>query len=230
MQICIFEGIYYDRLEPLIYSRPAYDLICGINSLRKKILRAYPEAKYSLHCRPYLEHFVKVKNPGVEVNKISSDKCLMINGRVLAPKNLAEIIPLEGEDKLYTNGETIIAARLSGKKLDEVKNNLYDLLTESNFDGLPIEKVEVNCVDYIWDLISNNGKELLSDFEQLTVEHKIENNGRIRGKVFDGACLVEKDNIFIEEEAVIKPGAVIDGSNGPVYIDRARNCFLQRGS
>jgi UDP-N-acetylglucosamine diphosphorylase / glucose-1-phosphate thymidylyltransferase / UDP-N-acetylgalactosamine diphosphorylase / glucosamine-1-phosphate N-acetyltransferase / galactosamine-1-phosphate N-acetyltransferase len=32
--------------------------------------------------------------------------------------------------------------------------------------------------------------------------------------------LVEKDNIYIEEGAQIKPGVVLDGSAGPIYIDR----------
>jgi UDP-N-acetylglucosamine diphosphorylase / glucose-1-phosphate thymidylyltransferase / UDP-N-acetylgalactosamine diphosphorylase / glucosamine-1-phosphate N-acetyltransferase / galactosamine-1-phosphate N-acetyltransferase len=220
MQICIFEGIYYDRLEPLIYSRPTYDLICGINSLRKKILRAYPEVKYSLHCRPYLEHFVRIKNPGTDINKIEDDHCLLINGRIIASHNLSEIIPLEGEDRLYTNGDTIIAARVSGKNLEEIKKNLYDLLSESNFEGLPVEKVDVPVVDYVWDLIANNPKELVNDYEQLLVEHRIKKNGNVLGKVYDGAYMVEKENIFIEEGAVIKPGAVLDGSNGPIYIDK----------
>jgi UDP-N-acetylglucosamine diphosphorylase/glucosamine-1-phosphate N-acetyltransferase len=217
MQICIFEGINYDRLEPLIYTRPAYDMICGINSLRKKILRAYPGTKYSLHCRAYLEHFVKAKNPGVDVNKIEDDKCLLINGRIFAPPNLAEIVPLNGDDRLYMNGEQIIAARVSGKKLKEVKENLYDILSESNFDGIPVEKVNVRYADYVWDFVVNNAKEIRCDFEQVMNDVQKDN---IKGKVYEGAHLIEKENIFIGEGAVIKAGAVIDASNGPVYIDR----------
>ncbi len=218
MQLCIFEGIDYNRLEPLIYSRPVYDMICGINSLRKKILRAYPGVKYSLHCRPYLEHFVRVKNPGIEVNKIEDDKCLLLNGKIIAPPNLAEIIPLEGEDKLYKCGDAIIAARVSGKKLDELKLDLYDLLSESNFGNLPVEKVDIPFCEYVWNLVQANASQLRCDFEHLMNETG--NNNNIRGKVHEGAYLVEKDNIYIEEGAVIKPGAVLDASDGPIYIDR----------
>ena len=53
----------------------------------------------------------------LKVNLINDNKCLLINGRVLAPYNLAEIIPLEGEDKLYKFDEVLIAARISGKNL-----------------------------------------------------------------------------------------------------------------
>ncbi len=225
MQLCIFEDIYHDRLEPLIYSRPIYDLVCGINSLRKKILRAYPDVKYTLHCRPYLEHFVRIKNPGHDVNVVNDDKCLFINGRILAPPNMAELIPLTGKDKLYVNGETIIAARISGKKLKEIKSNLNDLLSESNFDGLPKEHVDIKSIDYIWNITRYNPSELRSDFEQLMISKKIDKKNNILGNIYDGVHLIERDNIFIDEEAIIKPGAVIDGSEGPVYIDKHAKIF-----
>ena len=225
MQLCIFEDIYHDRLEPLIYSRPTYDLVCGINSLRKKILRAYPDVKYSLHCRPYLEHFVQNKNPGCDVNIVNDEECLFVNGRILAPPNMAKIIPLTGEDKLYVNNETIIAARVSGKKFKEIQSNLNDLLSESNFDGLPKEQVNIKSIDYIWNITHYNGDELRSDYEQLKISKKINNKNNILGKIYDGVNLVEKDNIFIDEEAVVKPGAVIDGSAGPVYIDKKAKIF-----
>ena len=225
MQLCIFEDIYHDRLEPLIYSRPTYDLVCGINSLRKKILRAYPDVKYSLHCRPYLEHFVQNKNPGHDVNVVNDDKCLFINGRILAPPNMAKIIPLTGKDTLYINGETIIAARVSGKKFKEIQSNLNDLLSESNFDGLTTEQVDVKSIDYIWNITNYNASELRSDFEQLMISKKITNKNNILGNIYDGVYLVERDNIFIDEEAVVKPGAVLDGSEGPVYIDKKAKIF-----
>lgn len=225
MQICIFEDIYHDRLEPLIYSRPTYDLVCGINSLRKKILRAYPNIKYSLHCRVYLEHFVRIKNPGHEINSFeNNNNCLFINGRVIAPPNMAKIVPVEGEDKLYVNGQTIIAARVSGKKLQEIKSNLNSLLSEKDFSDLPVEQVEIKSIDYIWNVINYNPSELRSDFEQLMISNDRKKNN-IAGKINDGVHLVEKENIFIDQGAEIKPGVVIDASEGPVYIDKNAKIF-----
>jgi len=217
MQICIFEGIYFDRLEPLVFPRPVYNLVCGIHSLKDKILRAYPGVHHSFHCRPYIVPFLQNKYPRFEVNTITDDDCLFINGAVLAHQNLSQIIPIsDTTNKLYVNNDTIIAARVSGKKLEEIKGNMNDLLTESNFDGLPVEKVDVKCIDYVWDLINNNGKELLSDYAFLVQNEK----ERILGKVHVGAHLIEKDNIFIAPGAEIKPGVILDGSQGPIYIDR----------
>ena len=114
----------------LIYYRPVYDLICGASSIREKILRAYPVAKYSLHCRSYLETFVKIQNPGIDINKINDDKYLFINGRILASANLADLIPIEGEDRLYKSNNYIVAARVSGKNLEKIKKRSDDLLSD----------------------------------------------------------------------------------------------------
>lgn len=216
MQICIFEGIYYDRLEPLIFYRPTYDLVCGIHTLREKILRAYPGVKYSLHCRTYLESLVRTQNPGISVNSIESDECLFINGRVLANQNLSNLIPLnDKEDKVYLNGDTVIAARLRGENLNKVKDQLHDLLSPANFVGIPSENIEIKTIDYVWDLVNNNAAELRNDYYLLVNEK----NNNLLGKVYPGAYLVNEKEIYIGEGAEIRPGAVLDATNGPIYID-----------
>ncbi len=223
MQLCIFEDSYSLQLEPLIFYRPAYDLFCGMRTLRHKIIDAYAGAKYALHCRLYLEDFLKSKNPGIDINRINDDQCLLINGRILAPINLAEIIPLKGEDKVYKSGDVLIAARISGKNLETTKSKLKDLLNISDFDNLPVETIEIQVINYIWDLIYNNKKELISDYNFLVKKNNAGNS--LHGKIFDGAHFIEKDNIYIDEGTHVKPGAVLDASNGPVYIDKNVNIY-----
>ncbi|RPI65823.1 MAG: transferase, partial [Ignavibacteriales bacterium] len=220
MQICIFEGIHHEQLEPLSFPRPVYNLISGITNLKNKILRSYPGAKFTLHCRPYLIPFLKAKYPDVEINNITDKECLFINGRVLAPDNMGEIIPLDGgTDKLYVNHESIVAARVSGKKLEELRISMQDCLTEGDFDGLPIEKVDVKVINFVHELMTLNGQELIRDFNYY-VHCTDREKKMIKGTVYDGAYLVGKENIYIEEGAKVKPGVVIDATHGPVFIDR----------
>ena len=63
MQICIFEDEQHLNFEPLIYSRPVFDLVCGMTTLKEKIIRAFPKEKITLKCRNYLEPFVEEENP-----------------------------------------------------------------------------------------------------------------------------------------------------------------------
>lgn len=225
MQICIFEGINHEQLEPLSFPRPVYNLISGITNLKNKIARAYPGVKYSLHCRPYLVPFLKSKFGEDEVNNINDKECLFINGRVLAPDNLAEIIPIkDDQDKVYMNNETIVAARVSGKKLDELRVHMQDVLTEGDFDGLPHVKVDVPTVNFLHELMNQNGKELVKDFNYYI--HSTDRKKKmIKGKVMDGAHLIEKNNIYIEEGAVVNPGVVLDASEGPIFIDKNAKIF-----
>ena len=92
MQICIFEDEKHSNFYPLSYTRPVYELVCGINTLREKIIRDIPGVNISLHCRKYLEETLKYQYPDVDINKINDNSCLFINGRVLASEHLAEIV------------------------------------------------------------------------------------------------------------------------------------------
>ncbi len=218
MQLCLFEDTNCRLLEPLTLYRPVFDLCCGMNTLRDKILNAYPDTMYALHCRQYLENFVKSRNPEITINQINDTECLFINGRILAPQNLLDIIPLKGENKLYKSGNMIIAARMSGKNLGNIKHKLTNLLTIDDFDSLQVETIEIPVINYIWDLIYNNGKELIND-----CKFDVKNN--LKGKIYDGVHLVEKDNVYIAEDTEVKPGVVLDASKGPIYIGRNVKVF-----
>lgn len=222
MQICIFEDINYTNFEPLVFSRPVYDLVCGITSLKEKILRSYGDLKYSLHCRPYLADVVMKENPAALINKIEDDHCLFINGRIIAPQNLSEIIPLlPTEDKVFVNGETVIAAYLSGKNLDYKIKHLNDLFSVNDFDGLPVKILDLKCANYLWDLININGEQISKDYDY--VIHK-SNRSNFLDKIDASVHLVNKEKIFIGKNVTLKPGVVLDASNGPVFIDD--NAFI----
>jgi UDP-N-acetylglucosamine diphosphorylase / glucose-1-phosphate thymidylyltransferase / UDP-N-acetylgalactosamine diphosphorylase / glucosamine-1-phosphate N-acetyltransferase / galactosamine-1-phosphate N-acetyltransferase len=219
--ICLFEGIYYSRLLPLVYFRPTYDLRCGILTLREKVEHYFPNTSISLHCRGYLSDLVKQQNPGLLVNEIKGKSCLFINGRVIANSKLAEQLSTD-TDTLFVKGETIIAARVSGSKLDLLKHKLNDLFTFSDFNDLVKKEVAANVIHYPWDLVSNNGAQLISDFNLLT--SKVDGS-KIKGKVYPGAHLLNEDKIFIDEGAKIKPGVVLDAESGPIYIGKEAKIF-----
>ena len=143
--ICLFEGIYYSRLLPLVYFRPTYDLRCGILTLREKVIHYFPKTPISLHCRSYLADLVKQQNPNLSVNEIKGKSCLFINGRVIVDSKLASHVSTD-IDTLFVKGETIVAARVSGSKLEQLKNKLNDLYTFSNFNELLKKEVDVKII------------------------------------------------------------------------------------
>jgi UDP-N-acetylglucosamine diphosphorylase/glucosamine-1-phosphate N-acetyltransferase len=221
MQICIFEDEQHINFYPLTYSRPVYDLVCGIKSLRQKITRQFPGEKISLHCWKYLEESVKLQNPDLDVNLLNDDSCLFINGRVKVDENFSEQVKCEESDNcVFINGNEIIAFKLSGANLEKIKSDFPDTFGLKSFPELPAENVDVKTYNYLWNLIRDNGTEIVKDIDHLIKE----NLDLVDPESFNGINIVNEKEVFICNNVTIKPGVVIDASNGPVYIDE--NAFI----
>ena len=219
--ICIFEDALVDRLFPLVYFRPAYDLRCGINTLREKIVRAYPKSVVTLHARTYLADFLRLRNPKLHVNEIPPDNCLFINGRVVADLSLAKKIPLSAKSEVaYTHKGTIIAAHIGRARMAKSGNSFANEIPESLFADLPKVEVDVKIASYPWDLVHMNGQELVFDFKALTVKKKKSKHGKSAG-----LYLLGKQGIFIADSAVIKPCVVLNAEKGPIYIGNNATIF-----
>ncbi len=215
MHICIFEDKLVDNFYPLTLSHPVYDLVCGMKTLREKILRYFPNAKCTLFCRKYLEETVKQNNPGIEVNELNDDNYLFINGRVLIDENFHELIGKSTSEKIFIKDNLLIAAKITAETLKKLKLNTTDSVEPSLFEGIPEEHVDIDTVNFIWDLIRLNGIQLKEDFKLINAPGISE-----EAQLFRGAHLINKDDVIIEAGAVIKPGVVIDASNGPIYIGK----------
>ena len=211
-QICLFEDQYVRRLLPLVYTRPVYDLRCGILTLGEKLRRRYARAAHRLHARPYLAEVLKERYPGVPVNLPPDGGCLYVNGRCIASPDLLRAIPPDGPDTLYVDGDVLVAARIGGG--GGFAAGMPEALTPGAFPGVPATEIKVALVSWPWDLIGNNGKEIVADGALLAPPGE----QRMRGKVYPGAHLVNPGNIVIGAGTSIKPGVVLDGENGPIWI------------
>jgi UDP-N-acetylglucosamine diphosphorylase/glucosamine-1-phosphate N-acetyltransferase len=215
MQVCIFEDEKYSNFYPLSYTRPVYELVCGMNTLREKIIRDISGVNISLHCRKYLEETLKYQYPDVDINNINDNSCLFINGRVLASGYLAEIVLEDSEDCVYKSGDEIAAVKLSKENLTKINPSITDTLSFESFPELPTKKVDVKLYSYLWEMITDNGSEIVKDAEALTKD----NSDFTNTKDFEGVSFINTEKIFIKKNVTIKPGVVIDAANGAVYID-----------
>jgi UDP-N-acetylglucosamine diphosphorylase/glucosamine-1-phosphate N-acetyltransferase len=202
-----------------VYVRPVYELRCGITTLRQKVERAYPGVPVTLHCRTYLAELVREQNPGVPVNTIDGGSALFVNGRVIVDAEFAAMVSLNGDDAVYVDGDTVVAARVSGKRYQDLKQAIGGVFQVLSFGSLPRKEVKVKVITYPWDLVSANGAQIVADFNAMVSGEKI------RGNVYDGAHLINRDAIFIDEGSKAKPGVVLDGENGPIYIGKNVTLF-----
>jgi UDP-N-acetylglucosamine diphosphorylase/glucosamine-1-phosphate N-acetyltransferase len=217
MNICIFEDEKYRKLLPLVYFRPVYELRCGINLLKDKIIRSFSNPNVILHARGYLTDVLKRDYPNYYVNELppNANQVLFVNGRVLADPHFADKFKYNGKDIAYVKGDDIVAFWASGENLEKFKNKFGTPLTKSDFENY--EKVEISAklINYPWDIINNNGEQIVIDFNILT-----DGKARREGKIYEGVHLLNEHFIHIEEGAKIKPGVVLDAENGPIYIGK----------
>jgi UDP-N-acetylglucosamine diphosphorylase/glucosamine-1-phosphate N-acetyltransferase len=215
MHICIFEDQLAENFYPLSLSHPVYDLLSGIKTLREKILCYFPEVNYSLFCRKQLEETVQQNNPGVKVNMLEEDNYLFINGRILIDETFYETIGKNSAEKVFIKDDILIAAKITANRLKKIKPNITGSIERSLFEGIPSENVVVDTVDFVWDLIRINGVQIKNDFSRINAPGISED-----ARLFRGVHLINKDDVIIETGTVIKPGVVIDASNGPIYIGK----------
>ncbi|MFQ6618728.1 MAG: hypothetical protein ACE5QV_08590, partial [Fidelibacterota bacterium] len=111
-----------------------------------------------------------------------------------------------------------IAAHLKGSEIDGLRRNIKSPLTISLFPAKEVEEVDVTLINYPWDLILRNSVQIELDFEDNL-------KGQIEGKIYDGAVLLNQDNVHVGEGTEIKPGAVLDAENGPIFIGKNVKVF-----
>ncbi len=217
--LLLFEDEFVVNLFPLTLTRPVYDLRSGILTIREKIVGQFPDRPLILHSRDYLEETLRNKNAGNLINKIPDDvnELLLINGAILPEENLHELFePDNGKEEIFVREGRLVAAKIKGESIDLLKQNLNSFVSTKLFENLTTNETAVKLITYPWELVNNNGHQIELDFKKLV--NKGANN--IKGEVYEGVHLINKELIFIDEGAVLKPGVVIDAEEGPVYIGK----------
>lgn len=219
--VCLFEDTLVSNFFPLVYFRPVYDLRCGIGTLREKIISAYPSARLVLASRSYLAGALQAREPKSIVNQFPSNQCLFVNGRVLADEQFSKKIPLIAKNNVvYVSGDTVVAAFVQGEMLAKFAKNFSGTFSQTDFEGIPQKEIDVEFVNYPWEIVHKNGSWIEKDFASHVPSGK-----KIRGKVCAGVHIIGKKNVFIDSGSVIKPGVVLDAEHGPIYIGKNVRIF-----
>ena len=192
MNLIIYEDEGYKNFLPLTWTRPVYELRCGINTLAEKIVRHYPKASVDHSCRYYL--------PGEKLMKF--EKGLFINGRVLANSRLAKEIPLKGKDQVFYAGDEIVAIRAVSKNFEEVRKKAKT------------KKVEQTVIKYPWDLIRENGLQIIMDRRS-----RRSKKGK-KPKIDKSVVIYNAKDVLIDEGAEVEANSVLDARQGPIYIGK----------
>ncbi|NLA25160.1 MAG: glucose-1-phosphate thymidylyltransferase [Bacteroidales bacterium] len=189
----------HKNLLPLSYTRPVAEMRTGIFTNAERW-----EKLSSIKPNYQTEKYLSIKHPNA-----NSEKALVINGSVIADKELANAALNLKKGSLVKNNKPIAA----------IKNS-----PDFNFDILPepiIEyKSEVIFIENTYDIFSYAGHCLSIDFELIT-------QNRTSQKISSTNTVFGKHPLFIEEGVKIE-AAIINTNNGPVYL--GKNSEVMEGS
>ena len=203
--IIIFDDDLRDQLLPLSYTRPVCELRVGILTIREK-WELWLKGKASFITQDYLTPKFPIQ---------ITDDNYVVNGSVLPSERLCRLITqLENNEALLQNGE-LIAARLNESQFEHLMNN-EDI---EELEGFDVEDTPFIKINKPWDIFSNNGEAIKSDFDLIT-------HGRVSMPISSTNRVLGADKIFIEEGAVVE-FATLNATNGPIYI--GKNAEIMEG-
>lgn len=219
MNLSIFEDAEFENFLPLTYTRPVYDLRCGIDELYKKLQRAFPGEKYLFFTRDYLARVFsrRVGGPVNDPDAIDDHTCF-VNGCVLPSDNLKELVrSYSGKNVLAIQDGRLVFACLR----EDVSRELGELFLKP-VDGGAIQKLKdkaevkemrgLELLRYPWELIEHNGELIKEEFKLVA---KGEPEGEIDPRV---VIYGDPKNFYVARGTFVEAGVVVDVREGPVYI------------
>jgi UDP-N-acetylglucosamine diphosphorylase/glucosamine-1-phosphate N-acetyltransferase len=212
MRVCLFDD-QADNLEPLCLTRPVFQLVCGRTCLAWKQLQYWAPREVGVMVRPHLEELERLRQPATRVNDqswLSAGTTLFVNGRWLPPEGRPTL--QDGPCVGLARGE--VAFALVG--LEDARNLNPDLLPdflENWRNTLPTHAAGGHMIRYPWDLVDQNGTQLLRDFEAMRPAEVRPPHPAHMGLV--GSA----EDLWVDPQARIDPYVVADTTNGPIMID-----------
>ncbi len=219
MLICIFEDDQVPHLNPLALTRAAYDLRIGARTLAERISDTFQPGQVILHARKSVASVTGAEHDAL-VNRIpGSVDVLFVNGRwfVQSGPLLDEI---RGSTKarqpvLFAHRESCLAAWIPGARSEIVE---ADALTPSSFpEARIVDVAEAKLVSRLWHPLDLVEEAIREDFSHRTRGYNVfERPGAV---IQDGAILANAEQIYIGQGATIRPGAILNAEDGPIYVD-----------
>ena len=209
MNFVIFDDERRSNFFPITYTRSTGDLRIGILKLRQRISSYLDLSGTNVIVSSELEAIYKERHKNWKVNEATTEETIFINSRIKIDKNVKKAVLALRQGECLVNSETTLAARCNPKIKKITSESINDLFT----DLKKIENPEINCWKYLWELIEENAEYIKRDFNDIFYD---------KDNYFEtelGTTVINPYNVWIGEGTVMKPGVVIDATDGPVVID-----------
>ncbi len=207
MQFLLFEDHAIHDLLPLVYWRSVFELNSGRSCLMDRISRTLRLHPRGLWTRDWIAR-VAAHRCQLPVNQSVDPGMVLINGRWMASQGFdikpAPFVGLCDDSVVYVACDEGLASRLTPEvMLDETR--WREMLA-----NVPSEGLDLTLARYPWDLVTRNADVLWHAWRPTDCA--------IDGDVSSAAYLLRPDLIHVGEGTVVRPSAVLDAQEGPIFL------------
>jgi len=229
-KIIILEDSLYKNFYPLTLLRPVYCLRPGIRSLYQVFAYSFADYKPILLCRPEIESLVS-ENCCFPVNQLDiepDDEIILINGRLKPNSDLFNAINKADVDVLITSGGNLVALKVFGQMTPEQAKSINEGRLDEFIGGLQsrLEEmtIDIRFYEYLWEIVNDIERSLREDCKFITSQQDFKDSfitgaSKDISMAFPGVVLVNSQEVYIARDAQVLPGAVLNASDGPIFID-----------
>jgi UDP-N-acetylglucosamine diphosphorylase / glucose-1-phosphate thymidylyltransferase / UDP-N-acetylgalactosamine diphosphorylase / glucosamine-1-phosphate N-acetyltransferase / galactosamine-1-phosphate N-acetyltransferase len=219
MRVCLFEDRGVLDLEPLSLTRPVFELLCGLTSLAAKQSRFFPPGSRGFLVRPYLADLCRLYYPAVPINDLTwlqAGPTILINGRWLPP-SLPHLLTELSCPSVALIDDGVAYAVVEPEHLADCLLDTFDDWLNACKERLARRPAGGRLLRYPWELVQNNGEQILLDWQTAGPPFTAESSA-VERPTF--AIVGPSEHVLIHPSAYLDPMIVADARNGPVVIDR----------
>jgi len=220
LTICFYEDSKYSQFYPLTYLRPVYLLRPGIVPLFQRYEKHFKDAAVCFASRNQISSLVSQQGKDIAVNiiKKGTGDVLFLNGRIRDYGDLPKSVEGCRLNTIFKNSEKTIGVLFKPDSL----NSVSELTTPEIFkEILPKFKsvtaeydTSARLYNYLWEMVDDIAISLNNDFKQLESSF----GSPLNPKIHEGSHFINENAVYLGNDIEVFPTAVIDASDGPVYI------------
>ncbi len=219
MTLCLFEDDAAAHLAPLTHTRALFEIRCGMHSLGRMLQRTFEHNQLALHTRSAVAEVVAERIPDASVNQLPhGEGVLFLHGGLLPQTEWIAAVreaTTTNEPRVFTAHDTIVAVWWPNP--DTLPADLLqgDTLFAEAFSSAPVTDLgSVPHVHRLWHLM-----DALRGRLQAEVRTAIGASAPSPPTgVHEHAILDHVDDIYIAPDAEVRAGAILNASEGPIYI------------
>ncbi len=218
----------------MVETRAVYDLRFGSHTLLEATSEAFDPDTVVLHARPHVAGVTAHTHESVLLNSLPDDEdMLFVNGRFVAEEGeaLQQIQQATETDtpRAFIQDGALVAAWLP-KATDHLPDDVlsHAALSKESFADLPITTLETaTLLRRPWHLLDVLRPALswgiAARTEGMFSQGALQNRPHI--SIHESVVSVRPEQIFLGPGATVRPGAILNAEDGPIYIGANATVF-----